>query len=161
MTLLLIQQQIFLEAIQYERYHPDDVLQGMDLKGSDVILHVLSSNDALTIDANLEKKIELAVEIKDYLLLEAIQYEGYHPDDELQEIKLIDSNIIIHICQAKEPEFSQLKMEKLAQQDVYILSVFKHMSMRNPQLPAVEIWRPIFNANVLEDSVYQSIYATL
>ncbi|MEK5183195.1 hypothetical protein [Paenibacillus sp. FSL P4-0288] len=101
------------------------------------------------------------IRIKDFLILEALQYDGYHPNDELQGIQIDGSDVIIRIRPAQDPIFSVSKMEKLAAQDAYISMVFKDLSRKNPQLAAEEIWRPIFNGNILNDSLYQSIYATL
>lgn len=101
------------------------------------------------------------ITMKHHVFLEALQYDEYHPNDELIGVQIDGSDVIIRIRPDKEIQFSITKMEKLAAQDTYIAFVFKDMLKRNPHLSLEEIWRPIFNANVVGDSGYLSIYAKL
>lgn len=54
--------------------------------------------------------------------------------------------------------FNEKAMKKLVSKDNYLKYVVKDLSNRNPESSETEMLEVAFNSNVLNDSIYQTVY---
>lgn len=55
-------------------------------------------------------------------------------------------------------KFNAEAMKHLVDKDGYLSFVFRDLARRNPNLTDAELLEIIYNSNVIEDSVYSSLY---
>lgn len=55
-------------------------------------------------------------------------------------------------------DFDVNTMKRLAAEDKYIEFVFNDLRKRNSDVPEEEIWRIVFDTNVIGDDLYMDIY---
>ncbi|UAL49868.1 hypothetical protein K7887_22385 (plasmid) [Sutcliffiella horikoshii] len=56
-------------------------------------------------------------------------------------------------------KFDVVAMEKLADEDKFIKFMFTDLKKRNPEIDREQIWKIIFDTNVIEDHLYMDVYS--